>query len=84
MRVAALAADLPHLPKRGSPAEGSSTAAPRPRDAAMALSGRRRGGRQLAAGNAGNCDSLHKAAAAAAAAARSDVPAELHAGGPLT
>ena len=41
-------------------------------------------GHRPAAGNAGNCDSLHKAAAAAAAAALSDVPAELHAGGPLT
>ena len=41
-------------------------------------------GHRPAAGNAGNCDSLHKAAAAAAAAALSDVPAELHAAGPLT
>ena len=55
--------------RRGSPAEGSSTAAPRPRDAAMALSGRRRGGRQLAAGNAGTVILCMYVAAAAAAAA---------------
>ena len=72
--------------RRGSPAEGSSTAAPRPRDAAMALSGRRRGGRQLGAGNAGKCDSLYVCCRGRRRrrGARSDVPAELHAGGPLT
>ena len=72
-------------PKRQPRRKGSSTAAPRPRDAAMAgpgpegtagsSSGRRAG--------ADKCDSLHKAAAAAAAAL-TYVPAELHAGGPLT
>ncbi len=72
--------------KRQPRRKGSSTAAPRPRDAAMAgpgpegtagsSSGRRAG--------ADKCDSLHKAAAAAAAAALTYVPAELHAGGPLT
>ena len=40
--------------KRQPRRKGSSTAAPRPRDAAMALSGRRRGGRQLAAGTPAN------------------------------
>ena len=70
--------------KRQPRRKGSSTAAPRPRDAAMAgpgpegtagsSSGRRAG--------ADKCDSLHKAAAAAAAL--TSVPAELHAGGPLT
>ena len=56
--------------RRGSPAEGSSTpCAPRPRDAAMARSGRRRGGRQLAAGNAGTVILCMYVAAAAAAAA---------------
>ena len=71
--------------KRQPRRKGSSTAAPRPREAAMAVpgpegtagpsSGRRAG--------ADKCDSLHKAAAAAAAAV-TYVPAELHAGGPLT
>ena len=70
--------------KRQPRRKGSSTA-PRPRDAAMAgpgpegtagsSSGRRAG--------ADKCDSLHKAAVAAAAAV-TYVPAELHAGGPLT
>ena len=74
------ASPLKRQPRR----KGSSTAAPRPRDAAMAgpgpegtagsSSGRRAG--------ADKCDSLHKAAAAAAAL--TSVPAELHAGGPLT
>ena len=43
-------------------------------------------GSSTSRGNAGKCDSLHKAAAAAAAAAAAltYVPAELHAGGPLT
>ena len=63
--------------------KGSSTTASRPRNAAMALSGRRRGGRQLAAGTPANVI-LCMYVAAAAAAALSDVPAELHAGGPLT
>ena len=72
--------------KRQPRRKGSSTAAPRPRDAGMAgpgpegtagsSSGRRAG--------ADKCDSLHKAAAAVAAAALTYVPAELHAGGPLT
>ena len=84
MRVAAGLRRCRTSPKEGSPAEGSSTAAPRPRDAAMALSGRRRGGRQLAAGNAGTVILCMYVAAASAAAALSDVPAELHAGGPLT
>ena len=73
--------------KKAAPPQRVLDGAPRPRDAAMAgpgpdgtagsSSGRRAG--------ADKCDSLHKAAAAAAAAApASDVPAELHAGGPLT
>ena len=55
--------------KRQPRSKGSSTTASRPRNAAMALSGRRRGGRQLAAGTPANVILCMYVAAAAAAAA---------------
>ena len=71
--------------KRQPRRKGSSTAAPRPRDAAMAGPGPEgtAGSSSGRRADADKCDSLHKAAAAAAAAALTYVPAELHAG-PLT
>ena len=72
--------------KRQPRRKGSSTAAPRPRDAGMAGPGPEGTAGSSFGRRAGadKCDSLHKAAAAAAAAALTYVPAELHAGGPLT
>ena len=58
------------------PGTPPAMAGPGPEGTAGSSSGRRAG--------ADKCDSLHKAAAAAAAAALTYVPAELHAGGPLT
>ena len=72
-------------PKKAAPPQRvlDGPAAPGPRHGPFGPTAR---GSSTSRGNAGKCDSLHKAAAAAAAAAAAltYVPAELHAGGPLT
>ena len=73
-------------PKKAAPPQRVLDGRPAARDAAMAGPGPEgtAGSSSGRRADADKCDSLHKAAAAAAAAALTYVPAELHAGGPLT